>query len=87
GLATGPHARATNHVEAVAIRDGEVVLADRVSGEQFTVSAEVIVNASGPWTDLTNDALGGDTRYMGGTKGSHIVLDHPDLVAATRGRE
>ena len=87
GLATGPHARATNHVEAIAIRDGEVVLADRVSGEQFTVSAEVIVNASGPWTDLTNDALGGDTRYMGGTKGSHIVLDHPDLVEATRGRE
>jgi len=87
GLATGPHARAVNHVEAIAVRDGDVLLADRIGGKQFTVSAEVIVNASGPWTDLTNDALGGDTRYMGGTKGSHIVLDHPDLVEATRGRE
>ena len=24
---------------------------------------------------------------MGGTKGSHIVLDHPELLAATAGRE
>ncbi|MGV9825170.1 glycerol-3-phosphate dehydrogenase/oxidase [Gordonia sp. NPDC003429] len=87
GLAAGPHARAANYLEAVGVRGGDVVLADRVSGTQFTVSAEVIVNASGPWTDLTNDALGGDTRYMGGTKGSHIVLDNPELVAATRGRE
>lgn len=87
GLATGPHARAANNLEAIAISDGSVVLADRISGEQFPVSAEVIVNASGPWTDLTNDALGGETRYMGGTKGSHIVLDNPELVEATRGRE
>ena len=27
------------------------------------------------------------TRYMGGTKGSHIVLDHPELLEATKGRE
>ena len=87
GLATGPHARAANHLEAIAISNGSVLLADRVSGEQIPFKAEVIVNASGPWTDLTNDALGGDTHYMGGTKGSHIVLDNPELVAATRGRE
>lgn len=87
GLATGPHARAANNLEAIAISDGAVVLADRIAGAQLTVSADVIVNASGPWTDLTNDALGGDTAYMGGTKGSHIVLDNPELVAATRGRE
>ena len=41
----------------------------------------------GPWTDLTNLALGDPTRHMGGTKGSHIVLDHPELLAATGGRE
>jgi glycerol-3-phosphate dehydrogenase len=27
------------------------------------------------------------TRYLGGTKGSHIVLEHPELLEATRGRE
>ena len=51
------------------------------------MSAKVIVNTTGPWTDLTNDELGVPTRYMGGTKGSHIVLDHPELLEATKGRE
>ncbi len=87
GRAAHPGARALNYVEAIA-RDGEkVVLRDRESGTEFTVTADVVVNTSGPWTDLTNAALGEDTRYMGGTKGSHIVLDHPELLAATRGRE
>ena len=80
-------AYALNYVEAVA-RDGrQVVLRDNVSGEEFAIAADVVVNASGPWTDLTNDALGSQTRFMGGTKGSHIVLDHPELLEATKGRE
>ncbi|MGN7947946.1 FAD-dependent oxidoreductase [Microbacterium sp. 22215] len=78
---------ALNYVEAVARDGANVVLRDRESGTEFTVTADVVVNASGPWTDLTNDALGTDTRFMGGTKGSHIVLDHPELLEATRGRE
>jgi len=87
GRAAHPAAHALNYVEAVG-RDGDkVVLRDRESGTEFTIAADVVVNASGPWTDLTNDALGADTRFMGGTKGSHIVLDHPELLDATRGRE
>lgn len=80
-------AHALNYVEAIARDVDKVVLRDRESGTEFTVQADVVVNASGPWTDLTNDALGTDTRFMGGTKGSHIVLDHPELLEATRGRE
>ncbi|WP_046014295.1 glycerol-3-phosphate dehydrogenase/oxidase [Microbacterium sp. SA39] len=87
GLAAHPGARALNYVEAIS-RDGDkVVLHDRESGTEFSIQADVVVNASGPWTDLTNDALGVDSRFMGGTKGSHIVLDHPDLLEATQGRE
>ncbi len=87
GRAAHAGAHALNYVEAIG-RDGDkVVLRDRESGTEFTVIADVVVNASGPWTDLTNDALGADTRFMGGTKGSHIVLDHPELLDATRGRE
>ncbi|AWB85739.1 glycerol-3-phosphate dehydrogenase/oxidase [Mycetocola zhujimingii] len=87
GLAAGPHARAANYVEAVGVDGGSVRLRDTVSGEEFVMTADVVINASGPWTDLTNAALGQETELMGGTKGSHIVLDNPELLAATGGRE
>lgn len=85
--AGGARARAANYTEAVGAKDGRVVLRDTATGEELPFAASVVVNAAGPWTDLTNLALGDPTRYMGGTKGSHIVLDHPELLAATGGRE
>ena len=87
GLDAGPHARAANYVEAVGFDGGSVRLRDGVSGEEFSFDAEVVINASGPWTDLTNTALGQSSTLMGGTKGSHIVLDNAELLAATAGRE
>ncbi len=87
GLAAGPHARAANYLEAVGIDEDGVRLRDTVSGEVFSMTADVIVNTTGPWTDLTNKALGRPSNYMGGTKGSHIVLDNPALLEATDGRE
>lgn len=87
GMRTGDHARCANYVEAVGSTADGVVLRDTLTGDEFTFHAEIVVNASGPWTDLTNDALGEHTSYLGGTKGSHIVLDHPDLLHATRGHE
>ncbi|MBG6239481.1 glycerol-3-phosphate dehydrogenase [Mycetocola sp. CAN_C7] len=87
GLDAGPHARAANYVEAVGFDDGGVRLHDRETGEEFAFAADVVINASGPWTDLTNSALGQSSALMGGTKGSHIVLDNADLLAATGGRE
>ncbi|MFT3798386.1 FAD-dependent oxidoreductase [Microbacterium sp.] len=81
----GGTARAANYTAAVGAAGGKVVLSD--SDGEFVFAASVVVNASGPWTDLTNAALGDRTRYMGGTKGSHIVLEHDELLAATGGRE
>nr|BFF10563.1 hypothetical protein GCM10025699_18660 [Microbacterium flavescens] len=83
--AGGDQARAANYTAAVGAEGGRVVLRDMVSGEELGFAASVVINASGPWTDLTNLALGDPTHYMGGTKGSHIVLDHPELLAATGG--
>ena len=37
--------------------------------------------------DQTNEAMGSPSMFMGGTKGSHIVLDHPELLRACNGRE
>ena len=80
-------ALALTYVEAVGADDRGVVVRDRESGTEQTVVARVVINASGPWTDLTNEALGTPTRLMGGTKGAHIVLDNERLLAATGGRE
>lgn len=87
GLDAGDNARAANYLEAVGMGQGGLRVRDRVSGEEFDLTAPVIVNASGPWTDLTNEQLGKPTTFMGGTKGSHIVLDNPELLEATGGRE
>jgi len=85
--AGGDRARAANYAAAIGVDGGRVVLRDALTGDETRFTASVVVNASGPWTDGTNLALGDPTRYMGGTKGSHIVLDHPELLAATGGRE
>ena len=87
GTAAHAGARALNYTEAIGFGPDGVRVLDHETGGEFTIDAEVIVNASGPWADLTNTALGAPTRYMGGTKGSHIVLDHPELLRATQGRE
>ncbi|MGD8195646.1 glycerol-3-phosphate dehydrogenase/oxidase [Herbiconiux sp. P18] len=86
-LATGSKARTANYLEAVGSNGDAVVLRDLVSGETFEVSADVVVNTSGPWTDLTNAAFGEATTWMGGTKGSHIVLDNRELYEACAGGE
>ena len=64
-----------------------VQLRDELTGEVFDFTADVIVNTTGAWVDLTNQAMGAASSFMGGTKGSHIVMDHPELLAACNGRE
>jgi glycerol-3-phosphate dehydrogenase len=86
GLDTG-RVRAANYVEAIGASRNGTLLRDRETGAEFAVAADVVVNASGPWTDHTNAALGMPSAYMGGTKGSHIVIDNADLLEATAGRE
>ncbi len=86
-LATGPHARAANYLAATGFNNGSVTLTDTITGDTIDFEAPVIVNTSGPWTDVTNNALGLPTAYMGGTKGSHIVIDHKELFDACNGQE
>jgi glycerol-3-phosphate dehydrogenase len=78
-----PGARALNYVRTQSAAGGAVVLRDEVSGQTCQVRPRIVVNATGPSIDFTNRALGRNSRFIGGTKGSHIVLDHPELVEAT----
>lgn len=81
-------ARALNYVSAIAGDEDSVTLRDELSGEEIRVCPQVVVNASGPWIDLVNSGLGrGGQRFIGGTKGSHLVLDCPELLAAARDSE
>ncbi len=79
-------ARALNYVCLEGANGNKVVLKDEISGERLEVKPRIVVNATGAWIDFTNRSIGRQTQYIGGTKGSHLVLDHPDLLAATRGQ-
>ncbi|MFK0000950.1 glycerol-3-phosphate dehydrogenase/oxidase [Paenarthrobacter sp. NPDC090522] len=87
GGAAGGSARASNYVSLVSMGANGVRLRDELTGGEFDFQADVIVNTTGAWVDLTNQAMGAASTFMGGTKGSHIVLDHPELLAACNGRE
>lgn len=90
GLATSPNAIAINYMSAVAasssangsVPKGSVLLRDETNSETTAVQPKLIINAAGPWIDFANDALGRQTNLIGGTKGSHLVLNHPELRAA-----
>jgi glycerol-3-phosphate dehydrogenase len=81
------NAHALNYVSAVDCSGDTVTLRDELSGETFTVKPQVVVNAAGPWIDFANRVLGKPTNFIGGTKGSHIILDHPELHDAANGHE
>ncbi|MEZ5933067.1 MAG: glycerol-3-phosphate dehydrogenase/oxidase [Alphaproteobacteria bacterium] len=53
---------------------------------EFTVRPKAVVNAAGPWIDRVNAMLGAPSRLIGGTKGSHLLLDHDDLLERLDGR-
>ncbi|MCS7010492.1 MAG: glycerol-3-phosphate dehydrogenase/oxidase [Anaerolineales bacterium] len=80
--AEGPHARALNYVSLVGVTGQTVTLRDELTGQTYDLRPKVLVNATGPWIDIVNRLLGLPTRYLGPTKGSHLVLDNPELRAA-----
>lgn len=88
------HARVTNF-----LHDGNeltgVVFEDVLSGTLYPVGGRVIVNASGPWVDGLLHQVGvvtgqPQTRRIGGTKGSHIIVrrfpDGPDTALYVEAR-
>jgi glycerol-3-phosphate dehydrogenase len=85
--AESPNARALNYVSMVKGEQDTVFLRDELTDETFEVRPKLVINAAGPWIDFTNHSLGLSTRFIGGTKGSHLVLDHPELRAAIGNNE
>jgi glycerol-3-phosphate dehydrogenase len=86
GRRTHPGARAVNYLAATGFAEGQVQLTDRRTQAVLEVEPEIIVNAAGPWIDRVNQALSSPTRHIGGAKGSHVVLDNPELRAQLQGQ-
>ena len=80
--AEGKHARAINYVSLAGVNGDTVPLRDELTGSTFEIRPQLIINAAGPWIDRTNQSLGLSSQYIGPTKGSHLVLDNPDLREA-----
>ncbi len=84
GLRASPRSIALNHARLDGT-DGRLVRVAGPHGDGHVFHPRIVVNAAGPWIDSVNAALGAPTELVGGTKGSHILLDHPDLIRALNG--
>ncbi|MBV9654186.1 MAG: glycerol-3-phosphate dehydrogenase/oxidase [Acetobacteraceae bacterium] len=85
GLRASPDSTALNYTRLVSANGGTLTFATADGGTR-AVRPAVVVNAAGPWIDLVNAALGVPSNMIGGTKGSHILLDHDELVRRLNGR-
>lgn len=81
-------AMVVNHVSVVGgVRSGAagkrltgVAVEDRLTGTAFTVSARVVVNATGPWSDATAALTGASQgEQVHGSAGAHIAVPRQRL--------
>ena len=84
GEAACPGSAALNHASLLGAAGG--VLTVQAGPARRRARAPIVINAGGAWIDSVNAALGLDTRLMGGSKGSHLVVDNARLRAALAGR-
>ncbi len=83
-----PDSLALNRAEIARV-GSTFELNDTTSGERFSVTAEVIVNATGAWLDSAIARLDASETpaapLVEGTKGSHLILDNEPLYKALGG--
>ena len=85
GLALSDGSEALNWCPVVDRKDDQLELA-LPNGKIRFVTTDLAVNAAGPWIDQVNTVLGIEGRLIGGTRGAHILLDHPELVRQLKDR-
>ncbi|HMB22064.1 MAG: glycerol-3-phosphate dehydrogenase/oxidase [Chloroflexota bacterium] len=80
--AENPNAHALNYVSMVGGTGDTIILRDELTDNNYDVRPKLVINAAGPWIDFTNRKLGLSTSYIGGVKGSHIVVRQEELRSA-----
>ena len=77
--ADGAHIFTHAKVDGFSDDDGRVtgvLYTDLLTGKRHELSARIVVNAAGPWVDeVVGGARGDNKRYIGGAKGSHLIVD------------
>ncbi|MDM0026549.1 glycerol-3-phosphate dehydrogenase/oxidase [Variovorax saccharolyticus] len=81
-----PASVAVNHCRVTGCEARTVHLRDELTGHDYQVTADTVVNATGAWLDGAASSLAGTAGRVMGTKGSHLVLDHPALREALGAR-
>ena len=71
-----------NYMGMVGGMEDTIILRDELTDENFDVKPKLVINATGAWIDSSNRKLGLSSRFIGGTKGSHIVVHHDMLREA-----
>jgi glycerol-3-phosphate dehydrogenase len=77
--AENPRARALNYVSMIGGSEETLLLRDEMTDKTYEVKPKLVINAAGPWIDFTNRTLGFSSKFIGGTKGSHLVIQHDEL--------
>lgn len=85
GLKASPGSIALNYAR-LQETDGTALHYRAADSSVVTIRPRIVVNAAGPWIDTANAEIGAPSKLIGGTKGSHILLDHPALLKALGGR-
>lgn len=85
GLQAHAASAGANYTTLAASANG-VLTFQPENGAAFSVRPKLVVNAAGPWIDDVNALLGAPSKMIGGTKGSHILLRHDELVKSLAGR-
>ena len=84
--AANPKSVALNYVSLTSGDDGTLILGENETGAKWPVTTKTIVNATGAWVDVTAALLPGSydgaSPMVEGTKGSHLVIDNPELKEA-----
>ncbi|MWB79117.1 FAD-dependent oxidoreductase [Pseudooceanicola sp. 216_PA32_1] len=75
-----PASGALPYMALSGLVDGRVLLTDCLDGERFTMRPALVVNCAGPWIDPVDAKIGISEPLSDGTKGSHLILERPDLV-------
>lgn len=86
GLSVGENAVALNYAELQNQGAGGFAIRDHINGTFAPIKPKVIINATGGWIDIANKSLlpegANVSPLMGGTKGSHLIIENAELLQA-----